>query len=490
MSRTATVFGVAAVLATAGGVFAHGAHHAAVDTDGDGIPDIERVHFDFPVDESGLLSGGVVEFPMPEVTRQRLRDEAVGRPGRSAIDNRVDLVFVGDGYTANDMSAYHAHTAAIRNELFGYEPFTSYEPYFRVHEIEVISNESGVSNDPAVGIIRDTALGMSYWCNGIERLLCVNVNSAYFYANAAPDVDQVIAVANSSKYGGAGYPSSDLGTVAGANSFAADITIHELGHSLGNLADEYDYGGPVDWPGGEPGTANVSTYQASEMLSLGVKWASWIGASDTRFDGPVSTYEGANYSVNGIYRPTPNSMMRALGRRFNGPSAEQLIAEIYREVSPVDAFSPPTETPVQAEAVLSVTPMQPRFHTLDVSWELDGVPIAGATGTTLDLADVGVAPGAVVTAVVVDNTTMVRDETLRAQRLTQRVTWDIEPLPPCPSDTNGDRVVGPDDLFIVLANFGQTTDQGPAAGDLDSSGIVSPVDLFKLLSDYGTDCDA
>ena len=83
-----------------------------------------------------------------------------------------------------------------------------------------MSSESGVDHDPVFGIYRNTALDMGFWCSDIERLLCVNVGDAYAYANQAPDADQVFAVANSTKYGGAGYSSSDLATFAGGNSAA------------------------------------------------------------------------------------------------------------------------------------------------------------------------------------------------------------------------------------------------------------------------------
>ena len=82
----------------------------------------------------------------------------------------------------------------------------------------------------------------------------------------------MLAVAHSSRYGGAGYTASNLATVAGGNGSAAEVAIHEFGHSLGDLADEYDYGGPETYTGGEPPDANVSVFNAAMLASMQRKW--------------------------------------------------------------------------------------------------------------------------------------------------------------------------------------------------------------------------
>jgi hypothetical protein len=56
---------------------------------------------------------------------------------------------------------------------------------------------------------------------------------------------------------------------------------------------------------------------------------------------------------------------------------------------------------------------------------------------------------------------------------------------PCAGDVNDDNAVDLMDLNIVLASFGQTTDQGDANGD----GQVNLVDLNLVLAGFGSDCD-
>ncbi len=394
----------------------------------------ERVFYD-QADPSGRLEGGSTELPRVDaedlggvlpapVTRLTHAGAPAGHALGPGSGNRVDLVFVGDGYRANQLGAYQNHVSTMVAGFFAERPFLEYASYFEVHRVDVVSNESGVDNDPNQGVQKDTALDMGYWCSGIERLLCVNVGKAYNFANNAPDVDLVAAVANSSKYGGAGYTSSDLATAAGSNGATIEILLHEFGHALGDLADEYFTAGTT-YSGGEPGEPNVSRLTASAMASAGSKWADWLGAGGPSFDGLHDTFEGGRYNEFGIYRPTTNSLMRSLGRPFNRVGIEAVLVEIYRLVDPIDASSDPGLVYGDADR-LFVEPLQPSDHDLDVQWFLDDVAIPGATENELFLCDVAMSPGArVVSAQVVDNTAWVRDANARATHLTQRVDFDV-----------------------------------------------------------------
>ncbi len=196
----------------------------------------ETVFYDY-VDPVGRLAGGRVELVRPV-----LPGRLVAPPGVTAVTllasdnpaNRVDLVLVGDGYQAAQLGTYAAHAQSAMTQLFNQEPFKTYAPLFTVHRVDVVSIDSGVDNDPVQGISRNTALDMGFWCNGIERLLCVSVTKAYQHAAAAPfPPDQVIAIANSTKYGGAGYTGSDLATVSGGNSSAPRSRSMNLGTASG-----------------------------------------------------------------------------------------------------------------------------------------------------------------------------------------------------------------------------------------------------------------
>lgn len=332
--------------------------------------------------------------------------------------NRIDLAIVGDGFTQSQLGTYATDVQNFIKGFFNEAPLSSYKSFFNVHQVNLVSNVSGVSNDPNIGSVRDTALGMSYWTSGIERLLGVDTVAAKDYARLAPGADQTIAIANSSKYGGAGYPGEDVLTFAGGNASAVEIVKHEFGHSFADLADEYEYGGPTQYTGGEPAEPDVSTYDSAEMLARKVKWWRWIGAAG------VGTFEGGDYTQKGIYRPTYNSKMRTLGMPYGAVNAEQLIEQMYLTVDPIDSATPAGT--YSANTPFFVKPLQPSDHGDAVQWSIDGKAVAGATALTFNPGSIALTAGKhTVSVKVADNTTAVRDEAFRAEHMIATEQWTI-----------------------------------------------------------------
>lgn len=340
--------------------------------------------------------------------------------------NRIDIVLVGDGYTSADLPTFAANAQSTVANFFNEAPLSIYKTLFNVHRVDVVSNESGVDNDPVQGVLRDTALDMTFFCGGTERALCVNTFKAQQFANLAPAVDQVLALANSSKYGGVGYPSLNMGTFAAGNGSALEIARHEFGHSFADLADEYDYGGPTAYAGGDPAAANVSTLTASAMAAQQRKWYRWLDLPE------VDTFEGANTSQTGIYRPTFDSKMRSLFSPWGPVNTEQLIISAYKAVRPIDSATPGGV--YGTGAAFFVDPVDPVGNPLSVQWLLNGNPISGATGLTFNAATLGLTSGVhTLSARVRDDTTLVRDEGARTQWMTQLATWTIDAQGPVAS---------------------------------------------------------
>ena len=494
-------------------------------------PPTETVNYCMPKSETDLsLEGFQLQLPIQNA-------KGINRFGAPNVEtilsngptaNRVDIVFIGDGFTQADLPTWPAVAVAGYERLFQYEPFIRYREYFNVHRVDVVSAESGVDNDPTQGVERDTALDMRFWCSNIERLLCINTGSAAAMAAFAPDVDQIAAVANSTKYGGAGYSSADIGTYSGFNGSSVEVFIHELGHSLGNLADEYTYGGSSDtYTGGESAAANASILDFNAMNESSEKWDRWLGY-DLPGIGQHDCFEGCAYHSFGIYRPTNNSMMRSLAQPFNAPSREELIRQFHALVGVVDTFEP-IETSVDPDAILVVNTVLSDSSATTKTWWIDDVPIT-AVGNTLDLGDYQVSAGSRITVKVVDNTDMVRDESMRDALMTEVREWVVEG-PGCstneivdcdesgacwpnvwvgdgfcdgvaqvyeanfccleldggdcsllecgllPEDINGDGTVNGADLAALLSGWGSSA----AALDLDGNGTVGGGDLARLL---------
>ncbi|OKI06630.1 hypothetical protein AMK13_17105 [Streptomyces sp. CB02056] len=354
---------------------------------------------------------------------------ALVRNGEPAA--KLDVVVIGDGYTAQEQDKFRADAAQKWREMTAVEPYASYRALFNVWAVSAISPESGVTGDPDQGTVRHTALGSYFWCDGVERLLCVDEKAVESYAAKAPQADLVLVVANSAKYGGAGYNDvkSPLGyegiaTVAGGNAKSGQIAVHETGHSLGKLADEYAYDGQGTYQGSEPTEANISTLTADRMRQQGTKWSRWLGQASPD-GGTVGAYEGGGYYPTGLYRPTENSIMRSLGREFNLPGREAMIAGFYRHATPLTS---PTANGSRLTAADRLTVDLPVAGTR-LRWYLDGKELPRLGGrTALDLAELKLTgPRSrphVLTAVATDPTPAVADPALRA-KLTASLSWTV-----------------------------------------------------------------
>jgi hypothetical protein len=363
-------------------------------------------------------------------------------------ENRYDLVILGDGYTAGELDLFHQHAAAHWQAIRDTEPFADYVDFFNVWLVDVVSPESGVDNDPDPTVSRDTALDMHFWCSGVERGLCVDEAKARQAAALAPAADQLLVLANSTKYGGIG---GGVATASGGNSLSELIAVHELGHSLGGLADEYDYylrAGLEDdaaqdvtiplpylvYPEavlGEPSGVNTTAQgDPQAMVAEQLKWWRWVGETSPD-GGVVGAYEGSGYYRFGQFRPTPDSLMHTLGsaedpNALNLPSVEQMIAEFYEVVRPVDAAHPdPAEGRLAVGQVAALELVGPRSRPLRTTWLLDGVPRPELDGATAVTVTADLAGGSDLTAVVRDDTPSVRDPAHLAGRLTQQVDWSV-----------------------------------------------------------------
>lgn len=372
---------------------------------------------------SGQTPGDKNQLGRSPISQQGWNVEPLFSSGPSS--NRIDLVFVGDGYTSGELAAYANQVNNTLPVFFSRAPLDAYKSFFNIHRVDVISNQSGVDNDPTQGIQRDTALDMGYWGYGIERLLIVSTQKAANAAASAPGVDQILALANSSKYGGAGYSASNLGTYAGGNGSAIEIALHEFGHSFADLADEYDYADGSTHTGGEFGEPNVSNKNAAQIQSSQTKWHRWLDLPE------VDSFEGAAYKQFRAYRPTSNSLMRSLGRPLDAVNVEQFVVSAYKTVRPIDtATAPGTYSHSQ---VFAVDPVDPVSHPLSVQWYLDGLPISGATGTSFSPATLGLSGGTYSLSVrVVDETPLVRDPQLRNTWLTETRAWTVKVEPNLP----------------------------------------------------------
>src|SRR5699024_9642650 len=80
--------------------------------------------------------------------------KAVPLQGRGECEDRLKLVLLGDGDTADDMDKCHEDVDRKQNIQWTEEPFRSYPNYFKVYVVETPSVDSGISCDSDDGNVR------------------------------------------------------------------------------------------------------------------------------------------------------------------------------------------------------------------------------------------------------------------------------------------------------------------------------------------------
>lgn len=330
----------------------------------------------------------------------------------SNSSNRVHVVFLGDGYTSAELNEYAQDVNLNIRRFLSQPPFDAYQNYFAFHKVDVVSSVSGVSI--AGSSSKSTALEMQYGCNQIDRLLCINANKASAAAaSAAPKVDIIFAMANSDKYGGAGYMSPAIATLAAKNPNTLELAMHEFGHSFGKLTDEYDSAGV---PSNCKTFANTATVDRTSMLTQKTKWFRWLDLSN------VGSFQGSCYS-NKYYRPTQNSKMRSLGMAYDPINTEQLIFRIYEKVRPIEFATPPGV--LKNHQIIRIGVLQQTETPLEINWSLDGKSLPKYQGKMeINTQDLGLKKGTL-TVKVTDVTKRVRDEEQRKKLMTQSLNWQF-----------------------------------------------------------------
>ncbi len=349
----------------------------------------------------------------PMVVGQRLLS---GSPA-----NRVDLVIVGDGYTAAQEADFMADAQGVASDFFSISPLLEYANYYNLYLLMAASNQSGsdhppyvdgcgyydptccgdpaMLSDPLQGQMVDTAFDSRFCANWIHRLLVADEGKVMAAVGSAiPEWDQILVIVNDQTYGGSG------GTIAvvSMNYAAVDVAQHEYGHSFANLADEYESPYPgyppcSDVPGSPygPCEANVTDITLRQQI----KWSPWILGSTPiptpeqgQYDGLVGLFEGARYQATGIYRPGLNCIMRALGYQFCQVPSQEYVLTLYRggwgePFEGISIIEPGTAQPVTptlslthpAVQVFSAETLAPEGGPpLEITWLDNGVPIPDA----------------------------------------------------------------------------------------------------------------
>lgn len=297
--------------------------------------------------------------------------------------NRLNLVIVGDGFTAAEQQKLRDAAVKFSQVFFTSKEIGTHRDGWSLHVLDAVSAQSG-ADDPSTNTLVDTLFDGNFGCAGVDRLYCVNSTKVFSYVfQHYPQFDFVLVAGNSTKYGGAGGSISTFTL----HPSATDVAIHELGHSFARLADEYvdEASAPMYLPYYcETCYANIT--QLTD-LNL-VKWRHWFSDPAKVPTQPgqagVGLFEGGYYHSKGFYRPKHNSFMLELGQPIGEINGEAWVNQLYQTIGMYHSQQPQQPQVVQQRGqsqqfslVLSVGSAQQQ-----VQWYLNGQLLPQFDGKT------------------------------------------------------------------------------------------------------------
>ena len=401
--------------------------------------------------------------PLPEPVVHTVQE--TGPPS-----DRLNLVILGDGYQWDQQSVFLADVDRNLAVMWATEPFRSYRDYINIYAVEIASIDYGVRCDPdgrvrhPDGTTRDTgeiegpinakntALRMifqngcndplargtvyggspvdcaayqEYYPPGVNP--CENGNAArnrimntyvaphlglppnfHITNQNSPDFIQnvqTLAVFNTFTYGGIG---GFHATTSGGSPQGPLISLHELGHSLGTMQDEYPYSSRPN-PGpphgnNEPSSFHHSRLSSEQMTATQAKWFRWLG-EESESGGIIrgadpDGYESGLYNGSNVWRPSQHSIMRWIGFYWDQVGREHMVARLTGQRNRGEmslVHTPVGEVP--RNGVVWVEPMNPNYHELKVTWRLGGVDgnvVDTGNSRSLELGPLDLVPGTVV----------------------------------------------------------------------------------------------
>jgi hypothetical protein len=383
--------------------------------------------------------------------------------------NRVDLVVLGDGYTAAQSGQFMADASAVMQHFFSISPLNEYSNYYNLYMIATASAQSGADHppysascgyydpsccgdpamlsDPLQGLMVNTAFDSRFCAYWIHRLLVANMGKVFAAAGAAvPAWDQILLIVNDTTYGGSG--STKLAVVS-MHSLAYQIAQHEYGHSFANLADEYTSAYPGYPPCSDlPGTTHPCESNVTNITNRAeIKWLPWIlentpipTPNNPSYAGLVGLFEGARYQTTGMYRSGYSCIMQALGQPFCQVPSQSYVLKLYQggwgvPVQGIKLIEPGSTTPISttlnlthpAEQVFSADILSPvGGPPVAITWLDNGIPIPGAVTDTFTYTTSADSLGSHEIRLHVKDVTLLVNPLMENGALEQNYTWNVD----------------------------------------------------------------
>jgi hypothetical protein len=252
----------------------------------------------------------------------------------------IDILFIPDGYAKSDAKIMRYDMKRFAKYVMNCTPYKENRRHVNIRAIKGFSEQSGITQ-PQNDIYVKTLLNCTYNALDLDRyLMCPGVWNLHDVADDAP-YDAIIIICNSEKYGGGGIYNFYC-TVYNHGQYPDYVVVHEMGHLIGGLADEY-YTSEVSvqdfYPDGvEPTEPNLTT-----LVDFESKWVDKVesgtpiptppvGKNDPNYNR-IGVYEGGGYVAKGVYRPTLHCTMNSISYNDFCPICKETLEKVIRYYS-------------------------------------------------------------------------------------------------------------------------------------------------------------
>lgn len=243
---------------------------------------------------------------------------------------RVDIVLIPEGYTLNEKAKFTAACQNFAREFFSYSPYRENADRFNIRAVWAPSQESGVTL-PGEHIWRNTAAKAQFYTFDSERYQMIEDFQGLRDLAAHVPYDYIYVLSNTQKYGGGGIFNFYGISAAHHPTSTGKIYVHEFGHVLLGLGDEY--AGNVSYsdmypPNIEPWEANLTTlthFDRKEWKKMIDKTTPIPTPATPEYAHKTGVYEGGGYVGKGVYRPYQTCLMKEFSTGQFCPVCTQAI---------------------------------------------------------------------------------------------------------------------------------------------------------------------
>ncbi len=244
-----------------------------------------------------------------------------------------DILLVPEGYAVSDSAKWRKDAERCAEAILNCSPFKENAYRINIRALYAYSKESGVSRDGIGKRRKKTRLGASFYTLGTERYLMVEDMWRLDKVCSETPCDHALVICNTKKYGGGGI--YNFHSTVTDNRYFNYVCVHELGHGIAGLADEYytsDVAVQDYYPQGtEPPAPNITS-----LVNFDAKWRDMLDPevpvptpAEKQYEDDLGVFEGAGYCAKGLYRPRKSCTMKDIRYDYFCPVCQRAFQRMF-----------------------------------------------------------------------------------------------------------------------------------------------------------------